>query len=210
VRVEDGEADAARDRLHALYVAHSGSVSAYLRRRDRGDHAEDLLAETFLVAWQRLGSIPAGGELPWLYGVAHNLLRAQWRRQTSESAAVAGLVRVTRDADGDPGEGVMAVELRAVLAALTADQVEVLLLSAWEGLTGAALATALGCSPVAARVRLHRARRALTHAFTVADDPPDRDSSPDRDPPQPATNATPTSRSAPTVDLDPDRSGVTR
>lgn len=113
-----------------------------------------------------------------MYGVAHNLLRAQWRRQTSESAAVAGLVRVTRDADGDPGEGVMAVELRAVLAALTADQVEVLLLSAWEGLTGAALATALGCSPVAARVRLHRARRALTHAFTVADDPPDRDFSP--------------------------------
>jgi len=117
---------------------------------------------------------------------------------------------VSRDADGDPGNGVVTAELRAVLAALTADQVEVLLLSAWEGLTGAALATALGCSPVAARVRLHRARRALTDAFTAADS--GVDSSPDRDPPQPnpKPNATPTSRPATNVHLGPDQAGVTR
>jgi len=94
------DGDAARGRLHDLYVAHSGSVSGYLRRRDRGGNAEDLLAETFLVAWARLGSIPAGRELPWLYGVAHNLLRAQWRRQATESAAVAGYAGARDDRGG--------------------------------------------------------------------------------------------------------------
>jgi len=101
---------------------------------------------------------------------------------------------------GDPGDGRLGVELRAVLGALTAAQVEVLLLSAWEGLSGAGLATALGWSPVAARVRLHRARRALTAAFTAADSPPAAVLAP----PTPHPNSTST------LDFGSDRSGVTR
>jgi len=172
---------------------------------------EDLLAETFLVAWARLGSIPAGRELPWLYGVARNLLRAQWRRHAAEEGAAAGLAHAASagggNVGGDPGDGLVPAELRDVLAALTQDQVEVLLLSAWEGLSGAGLATALGCSPVAARVRLHRARRALTAAFTTTTTT--ADGSPDRSPTA-APNPTPTPRPASTLDVGPDRSGVTR
>jgi len=142
-------------------LTHSAHVLAYIRRRHRGDGGEDLLAETFLVAWRRLPSMPDGRELPWLYGIARNVIRARWRREASESQAVATLTRSFRE---EAPELVGHADVRELLMSLTADQVEVLLLSGLEGLSGGALATALGCNPVAARVRLHRARRALTDA----------------------------------------------
>ena len=52
-------------------------------------------------------------------------------------------------------------ELLAALARLGPRDREALLLAAWEGLQGAELAAALGCSAAAAKVRLHRARRRL-------------------------------------------------
>jgi RNA polymerase sigma factor (sigma-70 family) len=52
--------------------------------------------------------------------------------------------------------------LAAAFRSLPASDREILALEGWEGLTPAQIATVLGCSRNAARIRLHRARRRLT------------------------------------------------
>jgi len=55
--------------------------------------------------------------------------------------------------------------LRIALCSLSEPDRELLLLVAWEGLTSAEAAEVLGISKVAARSRLHRARRRALHAL---------------------------------------------
>lgn len=55
--------------------------------------------------------------------------------------------------------------MRRAFGRLSGDDREALALVAWDGLTPAKAARSLGCSPVAFRVRLHRARRRLARAL---------------------------------------------
>jgi RNA polymerase sigma-70 factor (ECF subfamily) len=59
-------------RFAGLYETHAGAVLAYARRRCGTDEAEDVLAETFLIAWRRQDDVPPDA-LPWLYAVARNV-----------------------------------------------------------------------------------------------------------------------------------------
>ncbi|MGI8879302.1 MAG: sigma factor-like helix-turn-helix DNA-binding protein [Jatrophihabitans sp.] len=59
--------------------------------------------------------------------------------------------------------------LRAALSVLSRGERDLLLLVAWEGLTPTAAAAALGISKVAARSRLHRARRRALYTLAAAD-----------------------------------------
>jgi RNA polymerase sigma-70 factor, ECF subfamily len=61
--------------------------------------------------------------------------------------------------------------LRAALASLSDRDQEVLRPVAWDGLTPAELAVVLGCTPVAARTRLHRASARLAARLGIAPDP---------------------------------------
>jgi DNA-directed RNA polymerase specialized sigma24 family protein len=76
------------DTFNALYDADYAAVWAYAWRRDPGS-ADDVVAETFLVAWRRLEDIPTRKELPWLLGVARNAManirRGERRRRTGSS-----------------------------------------------------------------------------------------------------------------------------
>ena len=60
--------DERETRFEALFDAHREAVRAYMWRRDP-ELADDVTAETFLVAWRRLADVPAE-PLPWLIGVA--------------------------------------------------------------------------------------------------------------------------------------------
>src|SRR3954447_6206873 len=63
-----------RERFVALYETHGAAVLAYARRRVGADEAEDVLAETFLVAWRGRREVPDDA-LPWLSAVAGNVVR---------------------------------------------------------------------------------------------------------------------------------------
>ncbi len=79
----------ARVRFSEMYGALYGRIHAYAERRVGAEAADEVTAETFLVAWRRLDAIPSE-PLPWLYGVARNVVlprRAWWR---SSSASRAG------------------------------------------------------------------------------------------------------------------------
>lgn len=157
-----GEAD-----LDRLYREHYRAVLRYVVRRTGVlEDAHDVVADVFLVAWQRRADMPAERALPWLYGVAANLLSHLHR--SGERAARAyrrvGNDLATRTV-ADPAELVEQADAAArtltVLRELRPSDQEVLLLHAWEELRGKDLGTALGCSAAAAAVRLYRARRRL-------------------------------------------------
>ncbi|MDA0174058.1 RNA polymerase sigma factor [Solirubrobacter taibaiensis] len=151
-----------REQFVALYGRHGAAVLAYARRRVGSDEAEDVLAETFLVAWRRRREVP-GDALPWLYAVAGNVVRNRLRAERRRGALQARMVGVAASAvveeeDPDP-------KLGEALAQLKAIDREALLLTAWEDLAPDRAARAAGCSRATFHVRLHRARNRLAQAL---------------------------------------------
>ena len=152
-----------RRRFEALFDAHHRAVRAYALRRGAGANVEDVVAETFLVAWRRLDAV---GEdpLPWLLGVARRVLSNQHRGERRRTA-LRDRLRDVRGAPGfEPGEGLDG-RLAVAVAGLSAKEREALLLVAWEGLSPARAARAAGCSAAAFRVRLYRARSHVARAL---------------------------------------------
>jgi RNA polymerase sigma factor (sigma-70 family) len=143
-------------------------VFRYLARRAGPPAAEDLLSEVFIAALSASSRVMAhdsGSALPWLYGIGLNVLHRHFRQQQPARG-------VTRDfgMDWDAVDDRLDAwaergRLRAALAAVTDSDRELLLLVGWEGLSQAEAATALGISPGAARVRLHRARKRALSAL---------------------------------------------
>jgi RNA polymerase sigma-70 factor (ECF subfamily) len=130
---------AVRD-FEQLWDRHHRRVHAYALRRTDPASAQDVVSETFLVAWRRRAELPAD-ELPWLLGVAR-LVLANHARTPPEPT----------DADH---------EVRRALAALNPDDREALILVGWDRLRPAEAALVVGCSPPVFRMRLFRARRRL-------------------------------------------------
>lgn len=166
---EDAEA-----RFDRLYAAHGRAVLAYaLRRTATEQDAADVLAEVFLVAWRRLDDVPFGeGGRLWLYGVARHALANQKRSERRRERLAERLRRelpaavqsVTLPA---PETGA----IRGALDRLGSEDREILRLAGWEELTPGEIAMVLGISQVAARSRLHRARRRLRAALQRAPGP---------------------------------------
>jgi len=150
---------ARRQRFEQLFDAHYSAVSGYAHRRAAPGDAEDAVGETFLVAWRRIDDVPREAK-PWLLGVARRVLANQ-RRAGARRAALTE--RVTREPTGR--DELERSPTLAALRRLSDGDREVLLLAAWDGLTTAEAAAVLGCSPTAAKVRLHRARRRLRGAL---------------------------------------------
>lgn len=142
-----------------IYERHAAAVHRYLSRRAGTAAADDLLGEVFVAAVEarlRVQPHPSGSALPWLYGIAGNRVRAHLRRREQAPAQEPGFDWDAVDERLDATA--RRHELRAALAELTEGERELLLLVAWEGLTPAEAAEALGLTAVAARSRLHRAR----------------------------------------------------
>lgn len=60
--------EAREETFRRLYAAHFDAVLGYaLRRTDRPEDAADVVSETFVVAWRRIGHVSLDGSLPWLY-----------------------------------------------------------------------------------------------------------------------------------------------
>jgi RNA polymerase sigma-70 factor (ECF subfamily) len=147
-----------------LYREQGRAVLAYaLRRVEDREDAADVVAETFLVAWRRLAEVPPGGEARlWLYAVARrviaNLHRSE-RRRTRLGGRLAESLRT--ELATHPAPGGEAAEILRAMNELSDEDRELLLLVSWEGLSPGEAAKVLAISSLAARSRLHRARRRL-------------------------------------------------
>lgn len=145
-----------------LFSACYWPVRDYVVRRAPGAAVEDVLAETFVIAWRRRDDIRRGDPVPWLIAVARRVLANELRAARRRDALTDRLRgRLTSSAPvWEPPEE-MSPELATAIERLPAVEREVLLLIAWDGLDPTRAAQALGCSPATFRVRLHRARRAV-------------------------------------------------
>ena len=140
-----------------LFDRHALEVSRYIGRRHIGDDVEDLTADVFTIAWQKIDEIPADFELPWLYRTAWNVLANAHRKQTPMPVDFD-----LSEIDDDIADVVVENSLvEAVWLQLPARDREVLRLVAWDGLNGAELAHALGISEGGAGAALSRARKSL-------------------------------------------------
>jgi RNA polymerase sigma-70 factor, ECF subfamily len=143
----------------ALYEASYGAIHAYGSRRVGAQAADEIAAETFLVAWRRWDAIPSD-PLPWLYGVARNVVLRYHEQSGRQSRAQQALDHELRSLSTDAAE-LEDPRLWEAWAQLRAADREVLALVAWEELPVADAARVLGCSAAGFSVRLHRARRRL-------------------------------------------------
>ncbi|MBM9477585.1 sigma-70 family RNA polymerase sigma factor [Nakamurella flavida] len=148
-----------------LFDAHAVAVHRFVARRaDRSD-VEDLTADVLTVAWRRRADIPAGAELPWLYRTAGFVVANHHRKARPTPLAVV-------PDDGDPetpqwSDG--GDDLRRVMADLSPRDQRILLLSAWDGLSGDDLAAVLEISRGGAAAALSRARTRLQQAWDRVD-----------------------------------------
>jgi RNA polymerase sigma factor (sigma-70 family) len=162
------------DAFGVLYRRHAASVHAFLRSRVPERVAGELTAETFAQAalsLKRFRDEMDGSGLPWLYGIARNLLRTYHERERIESKARQRLGLSTdayelelHDADSRVDAERLAPDLSAALDTLPATQRQALELRVLKDLPYRQVALSLGCSEVAARIRV---TRALTSLFQL-------------------------------------------
>jgi RNA polymerase sigma-70 factor (ECF subfamily) len=140
------------------------AVYRYVARRLAADAVQDVVSETFLVAWRRYSELQ-GDPLPWLLGVARrataNHLRGDARRGALHTRLSTELPAVS------PHDPESESELTLALTTLPERDREALMLIAWDGLDHRVAASVMGCSTTAFAVRIHRARRKLPRALNT-------------------------------------------
>jgi RNA polymerase sigma factor (sigma-70 family) len=150
------------DRFEALYEALYDDLLRYaLRRVAQPADAADVVAETWIVAWRRRDQMPSGDQRRlWLFGVIRRVLANQRRGQLRRNQLADRLRADLPPAVEEPQSGLDERVSRA-LGRLSPRDRDVLSMLAWEQLRPEEIAAVMGCSPAAARVRIHRARRRL-------------------------------------------------
>lgn len=163
-RAQQGDVDA----FEAIYRRSAPAVFR-LCRRMLGDEtdARDRVQDTFVRAWERLGSYRGQSSLDtWLHRVAVNVVLEHLRMTKREAARLVDGdddLFGSRD-DDSPGDAHLDVD--AALARLPAGARAVFVLHA-EGYSHDEIAQMTGIAPGTARAQLWRARRALTRLLDL-------------------------------------------
>lgn len=158
-----------------LYDRHATSIYRYAAQR-LGDHAaDDVMSETFLVAFERRASYDATivNARPWLLGIATRLMRKHvrveavaWKGMSADLAA-----QIAPDLIDQAGAridaGRLTQRLDKALRRLSGADRDTLLLYAWGDLDYASIATAMQVPIGTVRSRLNRARRQLRRAAGI-------------------------------------------
>ncbi|MBO2453445.1 sigma-70 family RNA polymerase sigma factor [Actinomadura barringtoniae] len=178
------------ERFAVLFDRHGARLHRYAARRLGDGEADDIVAETFLVAFRQRDGYDLGRSdaLPWLYGIASNLIR---RHRRAEVSRYRTFVRTGVLMDAAEGVAERAVErasaemsgrrLADAIAKLPARDRDVLLLVAWADLTYEQVADALGLPVGTVRSRLNRARTKVKQALGGVNPVSDHDSKENND-----------------------------
>lgn len=164
------------ERFAAIFDRHAPHIQRYLARRLGRQVADDLVAETFLVAFSKRAGFDSSrpDARPWLYGIATNLVR-QHQREEAREYRLRASISPEPDLDGHADRVAAQVTASAMhrmlagaLAGLSTGDRDVLLLIAWEGLTYEETAGALEIPVGTVRSRLNRARKQVRATLTTS------------------------------------------
>lgn len=147
-----------------LWYANAGRLRAYLERRVQPSDVDDLLSEVFVVAWRHRDRKPKA-ELPWLYGIGRKVVSTHYRGAQRRNDLEAKLDHQPAPHADEFARSDLRGEIADALAILNPDDCELLLLTAWEGLTPKEIAVATGSNSPAVRMRLSRARSRFEQAL---------------------------------------------
>jgi RNA polymerase sigma-70 factor (ECF subfamily) len=146
-----------------LYDRYAPSLHAFFARRTRdADTAVDLTAETFAQSWlsrRRFRDLAGGSAGPWLFTIARRTLALSVRRRRLERDGLARLAIELEPTTAQPDDAWLdglEDDIARALAELPADHRKAVELRVVDDLSYAQLAGRLGCSPVAARIRVSR------------------------------------------------------
>jgi len=145
----------------AYFRGHAGRIYTFALRRTDAQAAQDVTAETFLIAWRRRAQMPSE-PLPWLYGIARGVLANEMRAANRRGALAS---RLSTEAHLYTSTATDDHHVMEALGALRESDREALLLCAWDGLSTKEAAKVVGCSAATFGVRLHRARARLSRAL---------------------------------------------
>lgn len=157
------------DLFTIIFDRHYRAVYGYVSRRVGRVIADDLAAEIFVRAFERRSSYEPRTEraLPWLLGIAVNVLAHHRRSEARQLRALASAASLA-SGDSEPLGGLplwASERLVSALEQLDDYDREALLLHAWADLKYAEIAQALGIPVGTVRSRIHRARLRLRHAL---------------------------------------------
>ena len=153
-----------------LWVDHSPAVRAFAWRRCPSSMVDDVVAETFTVAWRHIGEVPSEARI-WLLGCARRVIHTQLR---SRDRYLALEQRVADSSSGTTAgvdeQAIARSVMQQAWAQLSEDDREALALSLWDGLDSAQASAVLGCTALAFRDRLSRARRRMRALLQAGDE----------------------------------------
>jgi RNA polymerase sigma-70 factor (ECF subfamily) len=165
------------DAFERFYRQHVEAVQRFVARRVEDPYlAADLTADVFVAVIESAGSYrPSRGEpVAWLFGIARNVVAGERRRRAKElrmAARIRGRELLAADDVAALHELIdreaAGRELLHDLSRLPESERAVLELVALDGLSVGEAGQALGIGPVAARVRLHRARRRMRNRLDL-------------------------------------------
>ena len=152
-----------------LYQTHYAAVRSYASVCVPASEVDDIVADTFLVAWRKFSDVPDDWARGWLIGVTRNVVRSRHRKARRATNFVEQLLDLrpatSTMLDGDD----ISIEdldvLKTAFATLKESDQEILLLAGPYGLPNEEIALALGIKTNAVGVRLHRARTRLRAAW---------------------------------------------
>ncbi|WP_354215409.1 MULTISPECIES: sigma-70 family RNA polymerase sigma factor [unclassified Arthrobacter] len=156
--------DRAED-FRALYESAYGDLLKFVQRRNDSADAEDVVAEAFVIVWRRFSEAPTheGDARAWVFGITRNLMLNARRGEQRRQALGVRLAETTPISHGDSHADLVSsrVDLSRAWALLSEVHQETLGLAIFDNLAAPQAAHVVGISPVAFRLRLTRARRAL-------------------------------------------------
>lgn len=158
-----------QERFRALFDEHYSAVARYASRHGDSSGGHDVAAETLTVAWRRLDQVPDNAR-PWLLAVARKVQANQRRGERRQMKVCSVMARSTSLTAPNHADDIgRLTDAVVAMRRLSAPDQEVLALVSWDDLDATSAAAVLGCTKTAFRVRLHRARRRLERALSVAD-----------------------------------------
>ena len=157
------------EQFSVVYRAHLDAISRYCLRRLPIDDARDATTDVFETAWRKFDTVADHNEiLPWLYGVASNVVRNRSRSSRRHLRLVSRMASQPASHAQDPADQVLLSEptrsVQVALNQLSESDREIIRFRAYEDLSVEQLSLVLGCSLDAAKKRSSRALRRLRAA----------------------------------------------
>lgn len=154
----------------SMFRANIRPIRAFTASMLSPEHVDDVVAATFMSAWQRFDDIPSDAQRPWLFGTARNHIRNARRTDRRHLALVDAIDTdpTWRGRSTDDGDRAEVHPVLDAIRDLDDDDRELMLMTGWFELTPNEIASILDEQPGTIRVRLHRVRRRLMNQLDAA------------------------------------------